>query len=59
MDQRSPWNRLLREVVVTIPEDVSGVCGTWHWVTWFAFRHGSGSAAWMIGVDDIKGLFQL
>ena len=49
------WNRLLSEVLVTIPGGVQELwrcgtegCGQWAWWGWVG-----------IGLDDLSGLFQL
>jgi len=45
------WNRLPREVVESSSLEVL----MWHFRIWFSRNGGVG---WMIGFDDLRGLFQ-
>ena len=49
------WTRLPRAVVESPSLEVFKTMWTWHFGTWFS-RHGG--VGWMVGLDDLKGLFQ-
>jgi len=49
------WNRLPREMVESPSLQVFENLKMWHFRTWFS-RHGG--VGWMIGLDDLGGIFQ-
>jgi len=49
------WNRLSREAVESPSLEVLKNVQMWHFGIWFS-RHGG--VGWMVGLDDLRGLFQ-